>query len=187
MSYNTNKKLFVLFLVAFAMPLGCNKDANRVCAPVNNWHAPVYSCSNAQMPKVAVNTGRIPSRVVLRAGKIEILEKVQFETASATLLSDSTSLLDEVASTLREHPEISKVRVEGHTDSDGARDYNLGLSRDRAASVMDYLVNQGVESTRLTAEGYGPDQPIADNDTAEGKEKNRRVEFTILERVTQDM
>ena len=73
------------------------------------------------------------------------------------------------------------IGVYGYTDNKGGKDYNLRLSRARAASCMDYLVKHGVDAKRLQSEGYGPDKPVADNATEEGRAKNRRVEFKVIE------
>ncbi|HEY8143281.1 MAG TPA: OmpA family protein, partial [Kofleriaceae bacterium] len=109
-------------------------------------------------------------------------EKVQFETGSAVLKKDSESLLDDVAKALNDHPEIKRVRVEGHTDSRAGDRYNKKLSKARAEAVKDYLVSKGVAKRRLIARGYGEEKPIADNKTDDGRFQNRRVEFTILQR-----
>jgi outer membrane protein OmpA-like peptidoglycan-associated protein len=112
--------------------------------------------------------------------KIEITEKVMFDTAKATIKPESHQLLNDVALVMKEHTNIKRVRIEGHTDSDGTGDYNKKLSQERADAVKAFLVEAGVEEKRLTAVGYGEDKPIADNDSDEGKERNRRVEFNIL-------
>lgn len=112
---------------------------------------------------------------------IELRGAVNFDTARATLKKESLPALDEVARLLRAHPEIRRVRVDGHTDSIGAARMNLDLSRRRAAAVVEYLVSQGIERRRIESAGFGEEQPIADNRTALGRAKNRRVEFTILE------
>ena len=113
--------------------------------------------------------------------KIEISEKVMFDTAKATIKPESHGLLNDVAEVMNEHAGIKKVRIEGHTDSDGSKKYNKKLSQNRADSVKAFLVDAGVDEDRMEAVGYGENKPIADNDTDEGKEKNRRVEFNILE------
>jgi OOP family OmpA-OmpF porin len=82
---------------------------------------------------------------------------------------------------LRSYKNITKVRVEGHTDNQGNAKANTSLSALRASAVRSYLVSKGVDSSRLDAEGYGPDKPIASNNTAKGREINRRVEFIIVE------
>ncbi|MFP4599085.1 MAG: OmpA family protein [Persicimonas sp.] len=120
-------------------------------------------------------------KVTLTREKLVIADKVHFETAKATIRQDSHAILDEVAGALDENPQIELLRVEGHTDSRGSEDYNELLSQRRAESVRDYLIEAGVEPSRLTATGYGEAKPLADNDTEEGRSRNRRVEFTILE------
>ncbi len=122
------------------------------------------------------------SRVVLHDKNIEIKEKIQFELNKATILPESFSLLDEVAGVIKQHPEIKKIAIEGHASSDGNAQQNLLLSDARAKSVMEYLVTKGgVDKTRLSAEGFGDKRPIADNNTEEGRVKNRRVEFNIVD------
>jgi outer membrane protein OmpA-like peptidoglycan-associated protein len=122
------------------------------------------------------------ARVVVQKEKIVISEKVFFEYNKAIILEISFALLDEVAQVMNDHPEVTKIRVEGHTDSDGSDTYNQKLSAARATSVMNYFVQAGVAAERLEAVGYGESRPIETNDTDEGKAMNRRVEFTILER-----
>ena len=114
--------------------------------------------------------------------KIVISGKVMFEYNRAVIKSASHGLLNGVAKALKKHPEIIKIRIEGHTDSDGNAKYNRQLSKKRAKSVMEYLVKAGINENRMSASGYGEEMPIASNDSDEGKEKNRRVEFTIIER-----
>ena len=111
--------------------------------------------------------------------EIQILKKVEFATASANILPKSYPILDEVVSLLKANPDIARVSVEGHTDSRGAHDMNMRLSQARADSVMRYLTTHGIAPTRLEAHGYGPDRPIDTNDTDDGRQKNRRVEFHI--------
>lgn len=117
--------------------------------------------------------------VTMRAGKIEILEKVQFLAGKATIAKGSFPLLDQVAGVLKAHPELEKVEVGGHTDSVGGAGHNLRLSQGRAAAVVTYLTKQGVSAARLEAKGYGETQPLGDNKTKEGQEQNRRVEFKV--------
>ena len=121
-----------------------------------------------------------PARVVLTASSITIGDKVQFATGSAQILPVSFSLLDEVAKMLTDNPQIELLQIEGHTDSTGTAAINRKLSQQRAESVMIYLTSKGVGGGRMKAKGFGPDKPIADNNTDEGKEKNRRVEFNIV-------
>lgn len=121
-----------------------------------------------------------PKRVIVTAGKIEILDKVYFDTNKTTIKKQSFTLLDLVAKTLNDNPDLTKVEVSGHTDSDGNDAANLKLSQGRAEAVMKYLVTTGhVDAARLTAVGYGETKPIDTNATTEGKGNNRRVEFVI--------
>lgn len=121
-----------------------------------------------------------PGRVVLTASNIAILEKVQFETGKADLKAESHALLDEVAKLLVDNPQVELISVEGHTDSTGSADFNRKLSQQRAESVAKYLGKKGVKAARMEPKGFGPDVPIADNETDAGREANRRVEFNIL-------
>ncbi len=119
-------------------------------------------------------------KTVLTKEKIVILDKVRFNTNRATLRPDAYAILDSVAETLLEHPEIQKIRIEGHTDHQGNDDFNQHLSERRAVTVRNYLISKGVHADRLVSEGYGESSPIATNDTAEGREQNRRVEFMVV-------
>jgi OOP family OmpA-OmpF porin len=111
--------------------------------------------------------------------KIEISEKVMFDYNKASIMRASHALLNDVAAVIKENPTITKIRVEGHTDSDGSDKYNKKLSQKRAKAVKEFLVKAGIDASILEAKGFGEERPIADNSTDEGKEKNRRVEFNI--------
>ncbi|AKQ63739.1 OmpA domain protein [Myxococcus hansupus] len=101
---------------------------------------------------------------------------VQFPVGQSTLSDSERRNLDAVADYLKANPSVS-LRIEGHTDNTGPDELNRTLSQDRADAVRQYLIQQGIESRRLTAKGFGPDQPIASNETPEGRSANRRVEF----------
>jgi outer membrane protein OmpA-like peptidoglycan-associated protein len=105
-----------------------------------------------------------------------VLEGVTFETSSATLTPNSRTILDRVAESLIGNPDV-RVRVVGHTDSTGPLQLNIDLSQDRAESVVEYLRAQGVPANQLEALGVGPEDPIAPNNTPEGRQQNRRVEL----------
>jgi OOP family OmpA-OmpF porin len=123
-----------------------------------------------------------PPKVVVKDNKIEITEKIQFEYNKAVILPQSFALMDEIAATLKKNPHIKKVAIEGHASSEGDPKHNLKLSDERAKAVQTYLVEKGgIPAAALTAKGFGITKPIADNATDEGKEKNRRVEFNIIE------
>jgi outer membrane protein OmpA-like peptidoglycan-associated protein len=117
--------------------------------------------------------------VVITRDRLVIKDKVYFATGKSKILPRSFPLLNQVADVINGHPEIARVVVEGHTDSVGKPETNRKLSQDRANSVMTYLVGRKVDAARLSARGYGPDKPAAPNDTAAGREQNRRVEFTL--------
>jgi len=108
-----------------------------------------------------------------------VLRKVHFQLNSGKLTGESQSILDQVAASIKARRDIKSIRVVGHTDSTGDRDYNQRLSEQRAKAVADYLVGQGVAEATLSSAGMGEDDPSADNNTAEGRAKNRRVELKL--------
>jgi outer membrane protein OmpA-like peptidoglycan-associated protein len=123
-----------------------------------------------------------PQLVLITKEQLKILEKVFFQLNSARILPSVFPLLDNIASVIQAHPEIEQIRIEGHTDRTGRLDFNMKLSRRRAASVVDYLVRKGVSKDRLVSEGFGPTRPIVpDAKTRADLAKNRRVEFHIVE------
>jgi cysteine-rich repeat protein len=117
--------------------------------------------------------------VVFKGGTIELLDVVYFKTNKAIIEKRSFKLLRNVAIVINAHPEIKKVTVEGHTDTQGDDAYNKDLSQRRAAAVVEMLVANGVDGSLLEAIGYGEERPIADNRTKKGRAKNRRVEFVV--------
>ena len=122
-----------------------------------------------------------PQNVRITQEKIEIDDKILFASGKSRILPVSYDILNSVAQVMTDYPRI-KVKIEGHTDSDGSESSNLRLSQDRAEAVRTYLIERGgIASTRLSAEGFGETQPIDTNRTPAGKANNRRVEFRILE------
>jgi OmpA-OmpF porin, OOP family len=105
-------------------------------------------------------------------------KNVFFATGSAKLLAKSYKPLNEVAKVMAEDPSL-KLAIDGHTDNTGAAAKNQTLSDSRANAVMAYLKSKGVDESRMSATGYGQDQPVADNKTAAGRAKNRRVEMKV--------
>ena len=115
----------------------------------------------------------------IEGGQVKIVQQVKFKTNSSEILRESDPLLIAVAQILKDHPEIEKVRVEGHTDNRGGAAYNENLSNQRAASVVKWLTGYGIDKKRLVSKGFGLEKPIDSNETDEGRQNNRRVEFHI--------
>src|SRR5690606_7949408 len=104
----------------------------------------------------------------LEGDRLSLSGNVHFEVGKAILMKESRLLLDEAAQVLLDHPELIKVRIEGHTDSDGDDQGNQILSQDRADAVRRYLISKGVDPSRLEAVGYGETRPVASNATERG-------------------
>lgn len=119
-------------------------------------------------------------------GLVLTLGDVLFETGRADLRAGSVADLDQLARFLAKYPDRT-VTVEGHTDSVGGEDYNLGLSHRRADSVRSYLLRQGIDTSRISTQGMGESVPVASNDTAGGRQQNRRVEIIVSNSPTGSM
>jgi outer membrane protein OmpA-like peptidoglycan-associated protein len=111
-----------------------------------------------------------------------VVDPIFFKTDKAEILPESIPVVQSVADIMNSHPEFARVSIEGHTDNQGRKHANMKLSKKRAEAVMSWLASHGVAMHRLEAHGYGPTRPIADNDTEEGRAKNRRVQFVIVKR-----
>jgi OOP family OmpA-OmpF porin len=120
--------------------------------------------------------------VEIQKDRIEIKDKVYFDTNRTTIQRRSFKLLDQVAKVILEHPELEKVWIEGHTDERGSNQYNDELSQRRAEAVREYLIKKGVAPQRLEARGMGRSLPVAPNTTEKGRAANRRVEFLTTPR-----
>ncbi|MDI3285479.1 OmpA family protein [Polyangium sp. 15x6] len=163
---------------------GCPKDTDEDGVPDKK-----DACPTEPGPKPPEGNGcpkpkepEPPPVASLAEQEIVISQQVQFETGTAVLRPESDGVLGEVARVLTDHPEVTRVEVQGHTDDTGSPDVNRKLGQDRAESVVEWLVRRGIARGRLVPKGYGSDKPIADNTTEEGRSKNRRVEFRILEK-----
>jgi OOP family OmpA-OmpF porin len=119
--------------------------------------------------------------VQVKGDQIVINERIEFATGQSVIKPVSNQLLDDIAKVMKDHPELKKIEIQGHTDNQGAAALNRMLSRNRAIAVMKALETRGVEATRMTAKGFGPDKPVGANDTEEGRQANRRVQFQITE------
>ena len=109
-----------------------------------------------------------------------ILKGINFESGSATISNESYKILDEVVESLYAYPEV-KIEIRGYTDNTGSRATNMRLSQQRAESVLFYLIGKGISTYRLRARGFGPDDPIAPNNTREGRALNRRIEMVRID------
>jgi OmpA-OmpF porin, OOP family len=127
------------------------------------------------------STSSIDGNVKYDIGQVFVLKNVLFETAKSRLLPASHLELDKLVNLLKKFP-LMIIELSGHTDNMGTVEYNLQLSKDRAQSVVDYLIKAGIKKERLYFSGYGSDKPITTNDTEKGRQLNRRVEFKIIKK-----
>ena len=117
----------------------------------------------------------------IKDNQIEIKDRIRFKAGSAELLPSDKLVLDQVALVMRANPRIKRFRIEGHTDNLGDREFNVDLAERRAWSVRAYLIEKGIDETRLFPKGFGSTRPVAKNNSESGRAQNRRVEFKILE------
>jgi outer membrane protein OmpA-like peptidoglycan-associated protein len=205
-------RALIMVALGMSLAAGCaTPEAKAVCQPVAGW-ATAFRCGGgggttaaavpAPEPSAPVAVAPAPEPVKpepvkpepepepappppkaeMKTSHIELSETVQFETDSAVLLDRSKQLLDEVVQALTDHPEARKVLIEGYTDSTQPKKANLKLSEQRVASVKAYLVSKGIDAKRLKTKGFGEAHPVASNKTEEGRAKNRRVEFKVIDR-----
>lgn len=111
--------------------------------------------------------------------KTFVLDNVEFDFGKADLRSESIPTLDNLVDYLQRRPN-EKIEIGGHTDNKGSEEKNLKLSQERAKAIVSYLITKGVNPSRLSSKGYGAKEPIEENDTEEGRQKNRRTEVKIL-------
>lgn len=158
-------------------PDGCpDLDSDRDGVPL-----PADKCPNEPETKNGFEDqdgcpDTLPEKVRKFSG---VIAGIEFDLGKATIRPASTAVLSEAAGVLKEFPAM-RVAISGHTDNVGDAKHNVELSKARADSVKEYLVSQGVTADRIDTRGAGPDEPIADNKTAAGRQKNRRIEFKLL-------
>lgn len=161
--------------------------ATPVGVPVDARGCPVDLSGDSDGDSVPDETDRCPGTqagasvdaVGCIVGQTLMLRGISFENDAAILTAESRTILDDVANSLKSQPNV-RVEIGGHTDSVGNDSYNHMLSQERAEAVRQYLIARGVEADRLIAMGYGEFKPLASNDTPEGREQNRRVEFKLI-------
>jgi OOP family OmpA-OmpF porin len=132
-------------------------------------------------PDVAIDNRLTVAAPAVQKRKLDELlagKTIEFESASAVITPRGRALLDQIVPVIQEDAS-TRIEVAGHTDSTGGAAENQALSEARAAATLEYLVSRGVARERLSARGYGASKPVADNATAEGRHKNRRIEFQV--------
>lgn len=144
----------------------------------------IDQCPNEAGPESEQGCPKVYENVEVTGSQVVIRQQVFFETNRAKIRAESFSLLSTVGQVLRDFPMI-RVEIQGHTDSVGADAKNLKLSQQRAEAVREYLIGQGVEPFRMTAQGYGETRPIDSNKSVSGRAANRRVEFRRTDEASQ--
>jgi outer membrane protein OmpA-like peptidoglycan-associated protein len=159
------------------MPLGTGGAERWLALTVNNEGEQVMMRiieTAAMKQKVEFSADEMAEQVA-STGKV-ILRGILFDTAKSDIKPESAPVLDEVAAMMKQNAAV-RFRIDGHTDNVGSTPANIALSRARAASVKTALITRGVEAARLSSDGFGDAQPVADNATEDGRAQNRRVEL----------
>ncbi len=156
-------------------PQGCTVDKNG--CPVDSDGDGVPDCLD-KCKGTPKNTKVDKDGCPAVGDELMILTGINFAFDSAKLDKASETIIDRAVQNLKRNPQMS-VLIEGHTDSIGDEDYNMGLSIRRAQAVKDYMISKGIAKERLTKKGFGESQPLESNDTKEGRAQNRRVEFVV--------
>ncbi|MCL2823994.1 MAG: OmpA family protein [Polyangiaceae bacterium] len=178
------RKLVVPFVALLLVSTGCTFTATTGTAndPANEPAAPAAQ-EPTQEPAAeqpSQRSGR-RSRVKNENGRLRLAGPVYFQTGKADIDPKSEATLEDLRLFLDENQQITKLRIEGHTDNVGQPVDNLKLSGDRAKAVRIWLVNRGIASSRLVSVGFGDTKPVAPNDTADNRDKNRRTEYVVVE------
>lgn len=189
-----SKKVLFPLIAVFSLGVAAGSLGCRAEAKIGNAEAkaatppppPAPEPPPPEEPKpvpVAAPAIRAIGKAKIEGNDLKIPGKVHFETDKATIKEDKETkeILQTVAEVLKENPQITKLRIDGHTDDSGSSEHNHKLSQARADAIIDWLVKNGVDKGRLEAKGWGEEHPIAKNDTKENKEMNRRVEFKLWE------
>ena len=159
-------------------PKGVKVDANGCPLDKDGDGVPDYLDKCPDVAGIAANKGCPEVKAETKKIFAQALQGIQFESGKNVIKKSSYSILDKVVKVMKENPSYN-LEINGHTDSQGAAATNLELSQKRSDAVQAYLTKGGIEASRLTAKGFGETMPVADNATAAGKAKNRRVEFKV--------
>ena len=160
-----------------AVKLGCPADRDNDSIPDDKDACP----DKPGAPNLDPKKNGCPGLVIIKDNQIVILEQVFFATGKDVILEKSFPVLTAVSSAIMTLSPDRRIQIEGHTDDQGNPEYNKKLSQRRADSVKKWLVLKGINGDRLVAQGFGPSRPIETNKTLEGRAKNRRVEFHIVD------
>lgn len=160
------------------LPYG-QKYSMRAIAP--NFIAEGENVDLTQVKGFQEIKGKELTMVPIEEGKTIRLNNIFFDVGKAELRPESFPELDRMVTVLNENPKMT-ISLDGHTDNTGSNELNLKLSQDRADSVREYFIGKGIEPDRIASKGYGETKPVAPNDTDEGRQKNRRVEFRIVKK-----
>lgn len=182
-------KIALVGVLGFAVTLGACSFSAQAGGGANNEPPPPPPPPAAEPaaadPAPAPPAADPPPKATLdtKTGRIDIPGNIVFDTCSYafTAGAGSETVLDSAVQYMKENPQVTMLRVEGHTDGQGDAALNKQLSGERALAVKDYLIEKGVAAERLIAVGFGMDKPIADNTTDEGRAQNRRIEFKIAQ------
>ena len=153
------------------------KPGNYVTENVDKWAEVYYYVDDVALTEIPP-TEKTKEEMPVRYGKTTVLENIFFETGREVLLPRSYQELDKLVEALK-HRKSSKIQIQGHTDNVGNEADNIVLSERRAKTVKDYLVEMGINASRIGVVGLGSSKPVADNNTTDGRQRNRRVEFIL--------
>ena len=155
------------------------KDRPEITADEKAFNNSYYLIDDVMLCATQVEPEPLPEPEPPKVGAVIKLDRVFFETAKWALLPESFEQLNELRDLMNEYPSM-EIEIHGHTDSRGGDSYNQNLSENRTKSVFEYLVEQGIADSRMKYIGYGEMKPIADNETPDGRQLNRRVEFVVV-------
>lgn len=170
-----------LLTIGLSLEVGSGLDTSRQQLVATDEGEPLEELDDApppEAPGAEPAPVRVYEKVVVLPDRLELKEKIAFEWNSAVLEPSSNAVLDDVVRAMKDHPNF-RVQVDGHASSEGGEAHNQTLSEERSAAVMAYLIAGGIEKERLVSVGFSSSQPIQSNETAAGRESNRRVEFLV--------